>query len=157
MDQQSWQPQKPHAKAKIQIFQGQRSGGAEVALGHIPCPCLRGSCGSAEQPSWLWLPPGESLGSSPICPFTHRPCLELFFAHYASPLNDAPCRSSSSKIPYGPLPLLPGQAYFFKAHIPAGDFGCPLISLWVLRLTRGIYAGRGRGRGEDSHPEWILS
>lgn len=68
MDQQSWQPQKPHAKAKIQVFQGQRSGGAEVALGHIPCPCLRGSCGSAEQPSWLWLPPGESLGSSPIRP-----------------------------------------------------------------------------------------
>lgn len=79
----------------------------------------------------------------------------LLTMQYASPLNDAPCRSSSSKIPYGPWPLLPCQAHFFKAHIPAGDFGCPLISLWVLRLTRSIYVGGGGGGG--SHPEWILS
>lgn len=41
-------------------------------------------------------------------------------------VSQAPGRFS-----YGPWPLLPLQAYLFKAHMPAGDGGCPLTSLWV--------------------------
>lgn len=151
--QHSWQPHGPHTKANIQVCQGQRARGAEVALGHIPyisysitCLSLFHRGDSKEQPCLTILSYPHALAEAPLCSLC---CTNYSFLASHLPSMMPNVSQSPGRFPYGPWPLLTCQAYFFKVT--------SLLGLWLSPYlfvgTCGAHVSEVVGWGQ---PEWIL-